>query len=52
LIEAVAKSIYEALNQWRGGWVNASTPTRQRYLAIAATAVEIMKEREHETDQE
>jgi hypothetical protein len=52
VIEAVAKSIYETLNQWRGGWINASTPIRQRYLAIAATAVEIMKEREHGTDQE
>jgi hypothetical protein len=37
-IEAMAQAIYEEINSWRGGWLNASLHTKEKYRKIAARA--------------
>jgi hypothetical protein len=37
-IEVMAQVIYEDINPWRGGWVNASLRTKERYRKLAAKA--------------
>lgn len=48
-LEAMAKVIYEDINPWRGGWINASPKTQQRYLEVAAKAARAGEQ--HETQQ-
>lgn len=48
-IEAIAQVIYEEINPWRGGWVNASLHTKEKYREIAARAA--LAGAGYETDQ-